>query len=108
MRVALGFFTQTGDSGGMCSDTSETASDAIAVTGMVVFIAGMFLTALFWGQMQRIEALGLLGQAAYESEYQSAVQNLSLAVGAAALGFSFLLMGAIGSLQATLKDLSEQ
>jgi hypothetical protein len=92
----------------MSSDYSEISATISAVVGMFLFAGGALFAALFWAQMHRIEALGLLGQAFYDDRYQTAIDYFPFAVGASAFGLSLLIIGAVESLEATLKDLSEQ
>lgn len=78
----------------------------INLFGLVLFIGGVFFCAAFWVRIQEIEALGLLGQAVYEEQYDEAVQYFPIAAGGAALGFGLLLIGCAEYIRATLQELS--
>jgi len=77
-----------------------------AIVGGLFLGAGVVGAVDAWATMQQIEAQGLIGQAVYESEYESAANSLRWFVLAASLGFAFLVGGSIEYLRGTVKELA--
>lgn len=79
----------------------------LSVIGGVLAGFGVVLSVDAWTTMQQIEAQGMIGQAIYEQQYESAADTLRYSVLAAVLGISLIMGSSIEYLRGTIKELSE-
>lgn len=86
--------------------TSSESGQVAMMFGLFLFSGCVFIMALYWMRMQEIEALGLLGQAFYEQQYEEAMERFTFAAGGAAFGFSILLIGVAEYIGGALKEVA--
>ena len=79
----------------------------LSLVGGLLLGIGVFGGIDAWATMSQIEAQGVLGQAAYQEEYQSAVFQLQMFGLAVAMGFVFTIGGSIEYLRGTIEELAE-
>jgi len=78
-----------------------------AFFGIAMLVGGSLFAVDAWGTMGQIEAQGLLGQAAYEEQYEQAVSNLQIGVVVVLLGFFMTLNAVAEDINKTLWKLNE-
>ncbi|MBX0288469.1 hypothetical protein EGH22_19235 [Halomicroarcula sp. F28] len=79
-----------------------------ATLGVLMLVGGGVFAVDAYGTMGQIEAQGLLGQAAYEQEYEQAVTNLQISVAAILFGFFLTLTAIAEDINKTLWKLNEE